>query len=96
MTAVDPVDPTRHKTFPTELAHEDLLVPVLRDGRMVGAPPALPEIRARAQAQLAALHAGVRRLDNPHAYPAGLERSLHERKLAMIEAARSAGAAPCA
>lgn len=96
VTAVDPVDPTRHKTFAAELAHEDLLMPVLRDGGVVGTPPALPEIRERAQRQLAALHAGVRRLDNPHAYPAGLERSLHERKLAMIEAARNAGAVPCA
>jgi nicotinate phosphoribosyltransferase len=96
VTAVDPVDPTRHKTFAADAELEDLLVPVLRQGRVVGAPPALPEIRERAQRQVAALHAGVRRLDNPHAYPAGLERSLHERKLAMIEAARNAGAAPCA
>ena len=32
----------------------------------------------------AARHPAVRRLVNPHAYPAGLELALHERKTAMI------------
>ena len=45
---------------------------------------ALEEIQARCRVQVAALHGGVKRLQHPHAYPAGLERGLAERKAALI------------
>ena len=44
--------------------------------------------RERAQAALAGLHEGVRRLANPHRYPVGLERGLHERRTQLVLAAR--------
>ncbi len=31
-----------------------------------------------------AFHAGVKRFEHPHAYPAGLEQGLFERKLALV------------
>jgi nicotinate phosphoribosyltransferase len=68
--------------------HEALLEPAFRAGERVRPPAALDACRARAAAQVAALHPGVRRLVNPHAYPAGLELALHERKTAMILRAR--------
>jgi nicotinate phosphoribosyltransferase len=46
--------------------------------------PSLENIRARAQRQLAMLHPGIKRFDNPHEYPAGLELGLHEFKTELI------------
>jgi nicotinate phosphoribosyltransferase len=81
---VDPADATRQKHFPPGTKYEDLLVPILRRGKLVYDLPALKEIRARAQQQLAMLHPGIKRLENPHQYPAGLELSLHELKTELI------------
>jgi len=85
---IDPVDPTRHKAVPAGAAHEDLLVEVLRGGRRVYDPPPLPDTRERTARQLDALHPGIRRFLNPHEYPAGLERSLHEMRTRLIVEAR--------
>jgi nicotinate phosphoribosyltransferase len=63
---------------------EDLLQPVLRRGKPVYKLPPLEEIRQRVRDQLAGLHRGIKRLDNPHQYPAGLELSLHEFKTELI------------
>ncbi len=85
---VDPLDPTRRRELPPDLPFEDLLVPVFRRGRQVWTPPALPELRARAQAQLGRLHAGVKRFVNPHQFPVGLERRLHELRTRLVLEAR--------
>jgi nicotinate phosphoribosyltransferase len=85
---VDPADPTRRKTMPTDVAAQDLLVPIFRHGGLVYNRPPLSDIRTRTQEQLRLFHPGVRRLDNPHQYPVGLEAGLHERKTELILAAR--------
>lgn len=87
-TIVDPVDPTRRKRLHGKMDAEDLLVPVLRDGVAVYDPPPLADLRARAREQIARLHPGITRFLNPHSYPVGLERSLHEAKLRLVLAAR--------
>jgi nicotinate phosphoribosyltransferase len=84
ITIVDPVDATRRKYFPEDAKHEDLLVPILRRGKLVYDLPSLGAIRARAQRQLAMLHPGIKRFDNPHQYPTGLELTLHEYKTELI------------
>jgi nicotinate phosphoribosyltransferase len=84
ITIVDPADATRRKRFSPETKYEDLLVPVLRRGKLVYNPPSLNAIRARAKEQLAMLHPGIKRFENPHRYPAGLELSLHEFKTELI------------
>jgi nicotinate phosphoribosyltransferase len=94
MTIVDPLDPTRRKHFGPELQSEDLLVPVFRQGRLVYAAPNLNQVRARVQEQLALLHPGIKRLLNPHQYPAGLELSLHELKTQLMLQARGEQAKP--
>ena len=81
---VDPTEVTRRKHFPADTKHEDLLVPVLRHGKLVYDLPSLDSIRAHAQRQLAMLHPGIKRFDNPHEYPAGLELTLHEFKTELI------------
>jgi len=87
-TIVDPGDATRRKAFPTDTRSEDLLAPIFRAGRLVYDPPSLPNIRARVVAQLDALHPGVKRFMNPHAYPVGLEAGLYERKQGLVLRAR--------
>jgi nicotinate phosphoribosyltransferase len=84
VTVVDPNDATRRKHFSAEAKCEDLLVPVLRHGKVVYDSPPLDTIRSRAQKQLSMLHAGIKRFDNPHQYPAGLELTLHQFKTELI------------
>ena len=60
----------------------------MRRGRRVRPPEPLAATRERARRELAGFHAGIKRLVNPHRYPGGLERGLHERKIALVLAAR--------
>jgi len=90
-TIVDPLDPTRQKVLPPGTPGEDLLVPIFENGRRVYQPPPVSEARARTQAQLAGFHAGVKRLANPHQYPVGLERRLHDRRTELVMQARRRG-----
>lgn len=85
---VDPVEITHRKRVPAGLAHTDLLVPVFRAGQRVYDLPPLEAVRAYAQAQLALFHESIKRFENPHAYPAGIEQSLYDFKLQMILAAK--------
>jgi nicotinate phosphoribosyltransferase len=88
ITIVDPLDATRRKHLPGEAKWEDLLTPVLRHGQPVREQPALEMIRQRVQRQLAMLHPGIKRFENPHQYPAGLELGLHNLKTRLILAAK--------
>ena len=87
-TIVDPIDMTRRKTFPPEARHEDLLVPIFRGGKAVYTSPSITNIRQRAHDQVAALNFTTQRFINPHLYPVGLERNLHELKTKLILKAR--------
>jgi nicotinate phosphoribosyltransferase len=86
--AVDPLDPTRRKRVPEGTPFADLLVPVMRAGRSVYAPPPLEATRAHARAEVARLHAGITRFVNPHQYPVGLSLQLHELKTRLVLEAR--------
>jgi nicotinate phosphoribosyltransferase len=66
------------------LTHYDLLTPIVRKGKLIRPHPPLSAVRARAQAQLAQFHPGIKRFENPHEYPVGLERAMYERKTALI------------
>jgi nicotinate phosphoribosyltransferase len=85
---VDPTDPIRRKHFKPASLHEDLLVPIFRRGKLVYTQPKLREVRAKVQEQLSMLHEGIKRLINPHEFPAGLEQNLHEMKTRLILQAR--------
>jgi nicotinate phosphoribosyltransferase len=88
VTMVDPLDPTRRRRFAAGAAFTTLLEPAMRDGERLRAPEPLAESRERARRELAGFHAGIKRLVNPHRYPVGLERGLHDRKIALVLAAR--------
>jgi nicotinate phosphoribosyltransferase len=87
---VDPLDPLRRREIETGVPGEDLLVPVFRRGRRVYDPPPLADVRARTAAQLGRFHAGVKRFVNPHQFPVGLERGLHELRARLVLEARGA------
>ena len=90
---VDPTDPTRTRLLSDgRLQHEDLLIPVFRQGRQVHEPAPLAEARARVQSQLSALHPAIKRHLNPHEYPVGLEANLHELRTHHIQRARQEAA----
>jgi len=87
-TMIDPLDLTRRKRFAADAPFTLLLQPAMRGGTRVHEPEPLSVARDRVQKELAGFHAGIKRLVNPHRYPVGLERGLHERKTALVLAAR--------
>ncbi len=89
-TIVDPLDLTRRRTIPERAGYEDLLVPIFRHGERVYDIPSIEAIRLRRHAQLERFHAGVKRFDNPHRYPVGLEKSLFDLKTRLVLEARGA------
>ncbi|MHB0935288.1 MAG: beta/alpha barrel domain-containing protein, partial [Armatimonadota bacterium] len=88
---IDPADPIRRKHIPEGTPCEPLLAPVFRGGEPVYQAPSLDESRARTLHQLNQLHPGIKRLLNPHEYPAGLEAGLYELKTRLILEARGEG-----
>jgi len=85
---VDPLDPTRRRRVSPGLASEDLLVPVVRGGRVTYDRPGIEAVRRRVQEQLVRFHSGVKRFVNPHRYPVGLESGLHDLKTRLVLEAR--------
>ena len=82
----------RRRTIPESTPSDDLLVPIFRAGRRVYDLPSLAQVRQRAADDLGRFHAGVKRFVNPHRYPVGLERELHDlRTRLIVEARRAAG-----
>ena len=58
----------------------------MRDGKLIeqNTNVSLFQTRNYVSDQLASLHPGNKRLLNPHQYPVGLEKSLHELKTEII------------
>ncbi|MBN1853198.1 MAG: nicotinate phosphoribosyltransferase, partial [Pirellulales bacterium] len=81
---VDSKDPTRQKKMSLDAPTRDLLIPVMRRGKILAKPESLDTIRSRAQTELKQLHPTIRRFMNPHEYPVGIDIGLHERREQMI------------
>ena len=79
-TMIDPLDFTKRRRFDAGQSFNDLLIPVFRAGEQVYTCPDIHATRARVQDQLTNFHPGVTRFINPHTYPVGLEKGLHELK----------------
>ena len=77
-------DPLRAGFSPQFDSGEDLLVPMLDKGQVVRPPDDLLTARARAAADLSSLSPRTRRFLNPQPHPVGLDKHVHERKLALI------------
>jgi len=85
---IDPADATRRKALTPATPSRLLLEPIFRLGSMVYEPPPIDAIRAHVQAELAQLHAGIKRFTYPHQYPVGLEAGLFELKQQLVLDAR--------
>jgi len=87
-TIIDTMDMTRRKIIPSGTQHEVLLVPIVRDGKVVYQSPPIEQVRERTNDQLSRLHAGIKRFANPHTYPVGLEQGLFDLRTELILRAR--------
>ncbi len=70
-----------------DVVHEDLLKPVMREGKLVLSQPSLGDIRRHALAERDSLPPRTRRLVRPATYLVGLETRLAEQKRSMIASA---------
>lgn len=91
---VDPLDATRKKKLHQHLKSVDLLKPIFRDGQRVYELPSLNEIRKYTQAELSAFHVGIKRFFNPHQYVVGMEKTLYDMKMELIDNIRSSTEQP--
>lgn len=85
---VDPLDNTRRRSIPSDMAYEDLLLPVFRKGKLVYEAPDRHQIKSYVEKQLGQFHPTIRRLLNPHEYPVGLEAKLQKLRTDLIMKAR--------
>jgi nicotinate phosphoribosyltransferase len=83
LTIVDPLDPTRRRPVKST-EYRELLEPVFRQGTRVLELPTLAESRTKARQEVTSLDPSIRRFLNPHTYPVGLERGLHEFRTQLI------------
>jgi len=89
ITIIDPMDFTKQRKLSNRWVYEDLLVPILRKGKLVYQLPSLESIRQRVHDQLPRFHEGIKRFVNPHVYHVGLEKGLYEFKTNLILELRS-------
>jgi len=78
------MDMTRRKQVKRNWSFENLLIPIFQKGILVYESPSIHRIRDYTIEQLNKFHAGIKRFVNPHSYPVGLEKSLHDYKLDLI------------
>jgi nicotinate phosphoribosyltransferase len=71
-----------------ETGYSHLLVPIFSKGELVYQVPNLAASRECTRQQLSHLPLEIVRLDNPHAYPVGLEKSLYKLRSALITRAK--------
>src|SRR4030095_1231443 len=74
--------------IPANPEYTNLLVPIFRKGELVYQVPKLATSRERTRQQLHCLRPEVARLNNPQAYPVGLEKSLHELRSTLVARAK--------
>lgn len=88
-TIVDPFDSTRQKPLKRGWDSHDLLVPIFRQGKCIYNLPSLKSIQETTQKELSFFHSGIKRFINPHEYVVGMEKTLYELKLSLINKIRA-------
>lgn len=84
LTIIDPEDVNRFYQVPKDCQYEDLLISIFDKGKLIYNKPTLEEIRKRVMSMHKKFHISIQRLLNPHHYPAGLEKRLHDFKIDLI------------
>ena len=87
-TMISLADQTKERRLPSGAEPYDLLVPVMRQGKLVCELPNLEEIRAHREVELEHVADGIRRFDNPDEFFVGLEKSLFIEREEMIRELR--------
>lgn len=85
---IDPNNPLRRKTLSSDRRTE-LLMPIVRSGKLVYEFPSLEQIRHHRKRQMAELHPSHKRLHNPHEYKVGLTEQLWQQKEQMLASLRT-------
>jgi len=84
-TIFHPGDYTKRKMLDEKaLNAHDLLVPVFRGGKLVYDLPEIEDIRNQVKQEIDSMYAGIKRFENPHTYPVGLEEKLYDKKMKLI------------
>jgi len=84
----DPLDPYRQKDL-SGYTHQELLTPLVREGKAIDTHRSAAAARQNAQKNLATIPPSNRRLLNPHSYPVGLETQLLENRDTLLKRARN-------
>jgi nicotinate phosphoribosyltransferase len=80
-----PADYTKRKMLDEKaLQSQDLLTPVFRQGKLTYELPEIQHIRKKVKQELDSMYAGIKRFENPHTYPVGLEEKLYDNKMKLI------------
>ncbi|HSX10726.1 MAG TPA: nicotinate phosphoribosyltransferase [Chlamydiales bacterium] len=85
-TMIDQHDPNVQLT--PKGHYVDLLVPIYRKGKLVYKSPTIQEMQRHGKQELSRLPPAMERFTNPQLYLAGLEKSLYQKKLEMIQRLR--------
>ena len=84
-TIFHPVDYTKRKVLDEKsLTYCNLLKPVFREGKKVYKFPGIPAIKNKVESEIKSIHGGIKRFENPHIFPVGLEEQLHQKKMDLI------------
>lgn len=82
---IDPADLTHRKKLSLKrMDWEDLLVPVYNHGEKLYFSPPIADIRQTVVGEFGKLDDSIKRFENPHTYPVGLEKSLFDKKMELI------------
>ena len=84
MEIINPLDPYQQKVINTNWKYQDLLIPVMKKGKVIYKSPKINQIRANTIKELKKFHMGILRLINPHYFPVGLEKHLYAIKDNLI------------
>lgn len=82
-----PVFPHVSKVYPENFSMEELLVPIIRKGKLVYNSPPLKEIRENTLKNLARLDPAYKRFHNPHVYHVSLSQRLFRIKQMLLKKA---------
>lgn len=87
--AVDPLNPVQEHVIRKGMQSKDLLQPIFRAGKCVYNLPSLNAIRENTKKELSQFATGVKRFLNPHVYVVGMEKSLYNIKVNLIQQIRN-------
>jgi nicotinate phosphoribosyltransferase len=83
--AIDHLDPSKMQEVDNGLEHQKLLIPMIQEGRLIYQSPSVSQIRIKTYEELSRFDPSILRFLSPSPYFVGLEKSLYDHKLSLIE-----------